>query len=174
VEEKTKALPPQSESDGLEEFSQLWERSSELRDILSRLPGQVVLKSGLSSKRNSLIERWDKLESPSIDGTLSPEALPALEKWIYEAEISISYIIQIRKQEKSEALGRIFGGRASELEFEIVEQLSEVEFVSNNWCFPWPEPKVTKKKSASRDKLFKMGGIAALGAIAVVTYLDED
>jgi len=34
--------------------------------------------------------------------------------------------------------------------------------------------KLKKKKDADKNRLFKFGGIAALGAIALVTYLDED
>lgn len=172
MEEEMKALPPKPTD--VEEFSLLWERSSELHDVLTRLPGQLVLKSGLSSKRSSLIDGWDKLESISLEGTVSPEAIEAIQKWIHEAEVSISFIIQIGKKEKQQTFGRAFSGTSSELEFEEVDSLAEVDFVSDSWCFPWPEVKLKKKKDADKNRLFKFGGIAALGAIALVTYLDED
>jgi len=172
MEEEMKALPPKATD--VEEFSLLWERSSELRDVLTRLPGQLVLKSGLSSKRNSLINSWDRLETVSLEGSIRPEAVTAIQKWIHEAEISIAFILQIGKKQKQESIGRIFSGTDSEPEFETVTSIAEVEFVSDGWCFPWPEVKSKKKKSADRDRLFKFGGIAALGAIALVTYLDED
>ena len=172
MEEEMKALPPKATD--VEEFSLLWERSSELNDVLTRLPSQLVLKSGLSSQRNRLIDGWDKLETISLEGDVSPEAMEAIQKWIHDAEISISFIIQIGKKEKQESFGRAFSGTSSEPEFETVDSLAEVDFVSDSWCFPWPEVKLKKKKAVNRDKLFKFGGLAALGAIALVTYLDED
>ncbi len=172
MKEKMKALPP--ESIDVEGFSLLWERSSELRDVLTRLPSHLVLKSGLSSRRKTLVDGWDKLESPGLDGTVTTESVEAIQKWIHDAELSIAFIIQIGKQESKEAFGRIFAGTSSELEFETVDSLAEVDFVSDSWCFPWPEVKLKKKKGIDKDKLFKYGGLAALGAIALVTYLDED
>ena len=160
---------------GLEEFSQHWERSSDLRDALSKLPGHLVLKSGLSARRNKLVEGWDQLESPSLDGEFSDAAVAALRKWIHEAEISIAHIVQIGQQEKQHSFGRAFAATPDVAQFEIVESISEVDFVSDEWSFPWVEKRLAKRaKSFDKEKLFKYGALGALGLIAVVAYMDED
>jgi hypothetical protein len=172
-----KALPSTTE-DRLEVFSQNWERSSNLRDVLSKLPGHLVLQSGLSAKRNRLIEQWDRLESPSLDGSLSEGALEQLLKWNHDAEVSIAYIIQLGKEEQANGLGRAFAAVASEApQFELVSSIEEVDFVSDNWCWPWAEKRESKPKEGhklDKKRLIKYGAIGAIGLMALVTYLDED
>lgn len=158
----------------VEEFSQYWERSSELRDVLSRLPGQLVLKSGLSAKRGKLLERWDHLPSPGIDGSIDSDALDVVKAWIYEAELAIAFIVQIVKEERATALSRVFSND-DYVEFEVVNSIDEVEYVTDEWCWPWPcTPARASKKGIDKDKMFKYGALGALGLIAVVTYLDEE
>ncbi len=160
---------------GLEQFSQQWERSLDLRDILSKLPGQLVLKSGLSARRNKLVEGWDQLESPGLDGIVSNESAIALKRWIHEAEIFIAHIIQIGKQDKQQAFGRAFAGTDDVIQFETVESIGEVNFVSDEWSFPWAVKRQSNRaKSFDKEKLFKYGTLGALGLIAVVTYMDEE
>lgn len=172
--EDRKMLTPASID--LEQFSQHWERSSDLRDALSRLPGHLVLKSGLSARRNKLVEGWDKLESPGLDGDVSDSAVNALRKWIHEAEISIAHIVQIGNQEKSRSIGHEFAATDEVAhQFETVSSIEDVDFVSEEWSFPWEEKWKTKRaKSFDKDKLFKYGAFGALGLIAVVAYMDED
>lgn len=159
----------------LEQFSSHWERSSDLRDALSNLPGHLVLKSGLSARRNKLLESWDQLETPNLDGEFSDEAVAALRKWIHESEISIAHIVQIGKQESQSAFGRAFAGTDDVIQFEIVDSIDEIDFVSDEWSFPWVEKRVSKRaKSFDKEKLFKYGAIGALGLIAVVAYMDEE
>ena len=173
MEEEIKALPPASLD--VEKFSILWERSSELSDVLARLPSQLVLKSGLAGRRNKLVEGWDKLESPGLDGEVSESAVAALRKWIHEAEISIAHIIQIDKQEKQMVSGRAFAGTEDVIQFETVDSLADVDFVSDEWSFPWAPKRALKRvKSFDKEKMFKYGALGTLGLIAVVAYMDEE
>jgi len=163
-------------SSPLEQFSILFDRSSDLRDVLSRLPGHLVLSSGLSAKRNGLIEKWDMLESPSLDGSISEGAIVRLQEWIHEAEVSIAHIIHLGNEERKAAFGKAFSGDQSP-EFEVVSSVDELDFVSDEWCWPWAKTKTLKKKDKKgfgKEKLIKYGAFGALGVVAILAYLEDD
>jgi len=175
MEEEMKALPESTDSP-LDQFSALFERSSKLRDVLDRLPGKLVLKSGMAANRNGLIDSWDKLESPGLDGSLPDGALEGIGKWIHKAEVCITYVVQIGRKEQRESFGRSFSSTNYEPEFEVVSSIAEVDFVSNEWCWPWSSRALAreKKPKMSKDKMLKYGVLGALGLVAVATYMDED
>ncbi len=182
----TKALPPSPESDEEEseaeftEFGDRWERANELRSIVTRLPSQVVLKSGLSARRNHLLERWNELDTPNLDGTLPDGALEGLNKWIHESEILISYIVNIGReaQNPKPSDGRVHSGPAVDEEElpQVIATINEVDWISDSWCWPWPEKSLSMaiRKKWDKGKLIKFGAVGALGLMAIVTYLDED
>ena len=71
--------------DPLAEFGDAWERGNDLVAILRRLPGELVLKSGLAARRKSALSRWDALETPTLDGEVPEGAQDAMNKWIHDA-----------------------------------------------------------------------------------------
>jgi len=165
-----------SEETAVAPFVDRWERSTELRDALSKLPGQLVLKSGLSNKRNQLVERWDYLESPGLDGEISSAAIAKIDKWIHEAEITILYILQLRKQEQAKSFGVAFAGDDEGLEYEVVTSIKDVDFVSDEWCWPWPKKKPVEKVKTglTKKQMMTYGAVGALGLIAVMAYMDDE
>lgn len=182
------ALPPSNDDStldaediGLIQFGESWERGNELRSVIERLPGELVLKSGLSARRRSLLERWEVLESPGLDGSLPDGSLEALNKWIHDAEVLISYIVRIGRSLKDPLKkngGRVYSGPPVDPEDlpQVIDSLDESEFVSDEWCWPWPDRAIMKSEKPRWDKgkLIKFGAVAALGAMALVTYLDEE
>ena len=176
MSEEIAQLPPTQSAGDLQAFSRLFERSSDLRDVLMKLPGHIVLQSGLSARRNQLIKEWEILESPGLDGSVDPEALDAISAWIHKAEVSIAYIIQIDKEEKKAVFAESLYGEM-EVEYEIVDSVDEIDCVSNEWCWPWKEKRQPKKLSEDGERskrLFKYGALAGLAVIGLVAYMDED
>lgn len=158
--------------DELGRFSNLFEHSSNLKDILAKLPGHLVLESGLSAKRKSLISAWADLESPNLDGTVDSNAFKSISKWIHEAEITLAHIVNTARDKKSLSFPEEEFGP----EFEVVSNSSEIECVSDEWCWPWPKKRIGKKiskESADKTRLIKYGALASLGVIALVAFMDE-
>lgn len=161
------------------EFNERWERASELHSVAGRLPGQVVLKSGLSGQRNRLLERWDALETPGLDGSLPEGALEALNKWVHDAEVLIAYIIKIGRDGYQVREDRkVYSGPPVDPEDlpQVISSLDELDWVHDDWCWPWVErvPATIEKPRWDKGKLIKMGAVGALGIMALVTYLDEE
>lgn len=181
------ALPPagadalSQEDRELVEFGDRWARGEELRSVLSRLPGELVLKSGLSAQRKSLLERWESLESPELDGSIPDGAIAALGKWNHNSEVLISYIVKIGREAREPHRapdGRVYSAPPTDPADlpEVMDSMDESVFVDDEWCWPWPEKQaiVQQKPKWDREKIVKIGVVAALGVIAVVTYMDED
>ena len=182
------ALPPAQddavvdpEDLALIEFGEKWERGNELRSVIERLPGELVLKSGLSARRKNLLGQWDVLESPELDGSLPDGALEALGKWIHDAEVLIAFIVRIGRSEKESHRakdGRVYSAPPVDPDElpEVIDSLDEAEYIDDDWCWPWPDRSVMKhdKPKWDKGKLVKFGVVAALGAMAIVTYLDEE
>jgi hypothetical protein len=175
---ETRQMLPAEGDVQLETFSNLFERSSNLRDILSRLPGHLVLQSGLSAKRKELVDKWDQLESPGLDGYVSAGAMSQLQKWIHDAEISIAYVIHLGKEERDSGLDRAFAGNVDDdPEFELVDSIDELDFVSDKWCWPWDSKRAKKKISKSgldKKNLLKYGAFAGLGILAIAAYMEDE
>ena len=181
------ALPPAGD-DALEpddraliEFGEAWERGEELRSVVTRLPGELVLKSGLSARRKSLLDRWDVLESPELDGSLPDGAIETLGKWNHDAEVLISYVVRLGRQSREPYRapdGRVYSAPPTDPEElpQVIDSIDEAEFVDDDWCWPWPDrPAVVHEKPKwDKGKLVKFGVVAGLGVMALVTYLDEE
>lgn len=179
-----KELPPAPEEREagdaeLIEFGEHWERASELRSVIQRLPGELVLKSGQSGRRNALLERWDALETPGLDGEIPEGALEQLDKWIHEAEVLISYIVKIGRESRSPRRGdgRVYSAPQSDPGDlpQVIESIEEAEFIEDDWCWPWPDRTIAKAKPKwDKGKLIKFGAVAGIGVMALMTYLDEE
>ncbi len=187
-----KSLPPAGGSDGgpevdqdarLIEFGELWERANELHDVVKRLPGQLVLKSGLSARRNHLFARWDEIEIPELDGVVPDASLNGLKKWIHDAEVLIGHIVNIGRgvgQLKNKGTdGRIYSGPIVDPEDlpQVINAIDEADGVSDQWCWPWASRALATRENKSgwnKGKLVKAGVVAGLGLMAVLTYLEEE
>jgi len=177
------AAPEVDQDARLIEFGELWERANELRDVVKRLPAQIVLKSGLSARRNHLFARWDGIEIPELDGVVPDASLNGLKKWIHDAEVLIAHIVNIgrgvgRPKNKGPD-GRIYSGPpvASEDLPQVINTIDEADGVSDQWCWPWTSRALAtreKKSGLNKGKLIKAGVVAGLGLMAVLTYLEEE
>lgn len=183
------ALPPSpdepeigSEQDQEVEFGKAWDRGLELHSVVERLPGELVLKSGLSATRKRLLESWSKIEGPGLDGVLPEGALETLNGWIHDAEISISYIVKIgrdsRRAKSASPDGRTYVVPLVDPDDlpQVIETIDEADWIDDEWCWPWSEkPAIEKsKKGWDKGKLIKVGVIGAIGAMAIIAYLDEE
>ena len=182
VEEEQRALPPTLSPEQIEEiragFEEQWNRSIKLRDALSKLPSKLVLESGLSGKRNDLVERWDYLETPGIEDNLpSPKAVHELLQWVHEAEMLIGCIINIGKTKKAEPKEdtRVFlAPDVTPDDYPVViDKLDDADFVSEKWHWPWETKSIAKakKKPMSRGDMLKYGAIASVGGLAALALL---
>lgn len=154
----------------LNNFSELFERSSKLREILEKLPPQAVLESGLSGKRNSLVESWSDLETPGLDGEVSSKEFKDINRWIHESEITISHIVNnVNKNLSLEEAG-------DPLYLELISDISEIEFASDDWCWPWTKNKYLKRSEEkfNKGRMIKYAAIASLATIAIISFLDEE
>ena len=181
------ALPPgdgdylSPEDHALAEFGSLWGRGEELRAVVTRLPGELVLKSGLAARRKNVLERWDNLESPELDGSIPDGAPAALAKWNHDAEVLISYIVKIGREARDPYRapdGRVYSAAPTSPDDlpMVMDSMDESDFVDDDWCWPWPDrPVATQPKPKwDKSKLVKFGVVAGLGVMAIVTYLDEE
>jgi len=182
---EVKALAPpemsqEERSAILAEFEALWNRSIELRDVLAKLPSEVVLRSGLAGRRNELIEQWDYLETPGLDGGLpSPEAVQKLIKWVEDVETLIAYIIKIGRGKKSEDHRHKTAPEITEDDYpEVIDSLDEADCVSEKWGFPW-DPKSLSKREPTKKKWSKIdvatyGTLAAVGGAALFALVFDE
>lgn len=182
---EVKALPAPELSDEersaiMAEFETLWNRSIELRDVLSKLPSEVVLKSGFAGRRNELIEKWDYLETPGLDGGLpSPEAVSQLLKWVDDVEMLIAYIVKIGKGKSQKDLRHKTAPEVTEDDYpDVIDNIEEADCVSEKWSFPW-EPKAlaksdTKKKKWSKIDVATYGTLAAVGGAAIFALIFDE
>jgi hypothetical protein len=173
------SLPPSSDDvavevdPAFEEFERRWARSEELRDILERLPGRLVLKSGMSGQRAKLLERWELIELPGLDDdSPSSELLDTLRMWIRDAEALVRYIIQIgdRKTESAAA-----DTKDEELSFEVVESADELDAIIKDWHWPWAEKAIEKsgKNKVDVTKVMKYGAIGVGVLFAISKWVEE-
>ena len=155
--------------DPLAEFGDAWERGNDLVAILRRLPGELVLKSGLAARRKSALSRWDALETPTLDGEVPEGAQDAMNKWIHDAKRVVAGIIQIGNEPEDDEAEGVF--------FEVVDRLSEAEWIVDKWCWPW-DPKALAQANApkkwNREKFIKAGVIGAIGIMAFIAMVEEE
>ena len=183
----TKALPPASEEEEqleqeLAEFNTSWERANELRSVVTRLPNQLVLKSGLSARRNNLLGRWSDIGVPELDGTLPELALEGLRQWIHDAEVLISYIVktgrEVQEHKHPSPDGRVYSGPPVEPGDlpQVIDSIDEADGVSDEWGWPWTVTAIAKKKKDKIDasKVIKFAAAGAFGVIAIMAYFEED
>jgi len=164
------------------EFEALWNRSIELRDVLSKLPSETVLKSGLASRRNELIEKWDYLETPSMDSPLpSPEAVQKLIDWVENVETTIAYIIKIGKGKSKDNREKTAPDITPDDYPEVIDSIDEADCISLKWCYPWDKKSKLakseddpKKKKWSRIDIATYGTLAAVGGAAIFSLVFDD
>lgn len=166
------------------EFNESWERANDLRSVVNRLPGELVLKSGISARRNNLIERWSEIDTPNLDGTLPEGATAGLKKWCHDAEVIVSYVVQLRQEsrvaDKKHSDGRVYAGPhvpAQELP-QVIDNFDETDGISDSWCWPWETKAlaVSKKKKDALDRgdILKIAALGLLGTIAIIAFFEED
>jgi hypothetical protein len=178
------ALPPAvleaASDDELIRFGELWNRGEALRSLVLRLPNEAVLEAGLSARKSGLLDRWKLLESPGIDGCMPSGAISGLESWIREAEILVSYISTLRRTSTvNRGDGRVRSAPVTDPSRfpQVMDSMTESDFVSDLWCWPWPSrPAVPLEKSSriSKGTLVKLGVLAGIGTMAALVYFDED
>lgn len=181
---EVKALAPpkmsqEERSAILAEFESLWNRSIELRDVSAKLPSEVVLRSGLAGRRNELMEQWDYLETPGLDGKLpSPESVQKLIKWVEDVETLIAYIIKIGRGKKSEDHRHKTAPEITEEDYpEVIDSLDEADCVSEKWSFPWDAKSLAKrepKKKWSKIDVATYGTLAAVGGAAIFALVFDE
>lgn len=153
------------EGDLLSGFMDLWSRSEELLSVLKKLPAELVLKTGQSARRNSLISQWQDLESPGLDGSIPDGASESVRAWNHCAESAIALIVNLAKDARESS---------SKINFQTLESIDDSSFISDAWCWPWEHKEVQSVEKWNKEKLVKFGVVAGLGLMALVTYLDED
>lgn len=154
-------------TDQIVEFMVMWHRGEELLSVLRKLPTEIVLKAGQSARRNSLISQWEDLESPGLDGSIPDGASKAIADWNRSAESTIAFIINISKDTSANET-------APKTYFHTIESIEDSPFISDLWCWPWERKEVNGDKKWNKEKLVKLGVVAGLGLMALVTYLDEE
>lgn len=179
------ALPPApayANDDELIRFGMILSRGQSLHSLVSKLPNELVLEAGLSARKSRLLERWVMLESPGLDGIVSNEAFTSLSGWNHEAEVLVSYLSTFEPERpvgRKPHDGRVYSGPIvdpSRLP-QVLESLVSSDFVSDRWCWPWPNKKSPEPVKSSRfDKgtLVKLGVLAGIGTMAAVVYFDEE
>lgn len=157
-----------------EEFERRWARSEELRDVLERLPGRLVLKSGMSGQRKKLLERWELVQLPGLDDdSPSSELLDTLRLWIRDAEALIRYIVQIGGGRKSGPT--VAETNEVELRFELVGSVDEADAVTKRWHWPWEDKAVEKvaKNKVDVARVAKYGAIGVGVLYAITKWVEE-
>lgn len=146
----------------------LWEESIGLRDSLEYLPPEIVLESGLSARRSSLVERWYNLEDPPENAEkLSDASQEELEAWIVDAKKFLSVFRAFISESKSAPQKRAG--------YELVQSTKELRYFSEYWHWPWEKPQISKKESTEKKgKMIKYGIIGAVGIMVAATIMDED
>lgn len=153
-------------------FLALWDRANELREVISKLPGGIVLKSGMSGQRNRIMNRWDDLETPGLDGVVPDGAEGGLRQWIHDAEVLVGFIVQIGRGVYSSPSDN---DDIVEDGFEVIGDIKEAAGVSVYWHWPWKkDAEIQKKYKFDKGKLLKYGAIAGLGVMALMTYVREE
>lgn len=166
------------------EFNESWDRANELRSVVNRLPSELVLSSGISARRNNLIERWSDIETPNLDGTIPEGATAGLKKWCHDAEVIVSYIVQLQQSsriaDKGHSDGRVYAGPHVPAEAlpQVIEDFDEADGIHDSWCWPWEKKAlaISKKKKDALDRgdILKIGVFGLLGTIAILAFFEED
>lgn len=80
----------------LEEYQGWWSRAGEIHEYLLRMPPRILEPMGMDGQHQSLLSRWDALES-SDSTDLDEDDLAKLRAWIRDSETLINYIVYERK-----------------------------------------------------------------------------
>lgn len=161
------------ESNKLTSFMKIWDRGENLISVIRKLPGETILKSGLSAQRRSLIERWDRFDPPSLDGSV-PDEEPLL-KWIRDGEALIAFVVEFGNDPET-----FFTSKNNILKdndaLEVIDSANESDSFRGGWRWPWPARDLEhyKKPKWDKGKIIKIGAVASLGLIALVSYFDEE
>ncbi len=168
-----------------EEFERWWEKSQELFSVLRRLPRRLLSKTGMQSRQEQLLDRWEDLKAPTVlDDEIDVHMVGALRHWIHDSEILIRYIIS-SQEEASLADEMPAANLTVAPRLAAVESMEKVPAVTPAWHWPWIEgwdnEKRRKRILGTREKkdisLKKKLMIAAFGVGAVYVgakYLDEE
>ena len=171
-----------------EDFERWWARSEELHSVLRRLPKRLVVDAGMQHRAQTLLERWDDLETPGLDDdVINPDMVGSLRSWIHDSEVLIRYIISTEdtKIGPTTAASDVPANFPTAPRLAPIESMDEAPAVTDQWHWPWIEgwddvkkrkrilnPKEKKETSLKRKLIF-----AALGAGAIYVgakYIDED
>lgn len=170
------ALPERSN------IADAWERGDELISIILRLPSDLVLKSGLSAQRLALIDRYDSLEPPPLEGDCDPEEVKALGRWIHDAETIIAYIVKIGQGDvlKKTSPKITYSAKITDPDDlpKVLDSMSDSDFVSDNWSWPWNYRKssiaVKEKAKWYSGNAVKFGVLAGVVGMIAIVAVDED
>jgi len=152
----------------------LWERGEELLSIILKLPGSLVLKSGLSAQRSNLVNRWNSMDPPPLDCSYSKDERECISKWIHDSELLIAYIVKIGDSKK----GLKSSNKDEESDnYDLISDISESDFVTDSWSWPWnyTVPKThAQVRRIAKSNMVKMGVIAAVAGMIAIVAIDED
>lgn len=149
-------------------FMEDWNRGEVLSSAIRNISAETILRSGLSARRLSLLDRWENIEPAGLDGSV-PDREP-LKKWIHDSESLLSFIVRLSREPD------LLGSNAVN-DLPIIDSISESDFIHEQWRWPWTESRIAiykKPKKFDKAKLVKLGTIAGLGLIGLAVYFDEE
>lgn len=157
----------------LTSFMKIWDRGENLISVIRKLPGETILKSGLSAQRRSLIERWNCFDPPSLDGSI-PNEEPLL-KWIRDGEALIAFVVKFGSDPEAFSTSKNNISKYNGT-FDVIDSTNESDSFRAGWRWPWPVKDLEpyKKPKWDKSKIVKIGAVASLGLIALVSYFDEE
>jgi len=158
-----------AESIKFKDFMDQWDRGEELRSILEKLPARAILRSGQSARLKKILDRWDNIESPGLDGSVPELEYEKVSKWIRDAEIMAAFIAKIIKDDSITPI------HTKDETYIILNSISEANFICRDWQWPWDQIEKQKDDSKKWDKsrIIKFGIVAGIGVAAILTYLED-
>lgn len=145
----------------IDEFERWWVRSEELESILRRLPRDVVSAASMGNRREQLLERWEDLETPTLDEEVDEDMYGEMMSWIRDSETLIHYIIYTRDVRGDDATAGTesasndttasteepvvaeappaTASTSTQSSLRVIGSIDEAPGVSLNWKWPWIE-----------------------------------
>lgn len=117
----------------LEEYQGWWSRAGEIHEYLLRMPPRILEPMGMDGQHQSLLSRWDALES-SDSTDLDEDDLAKLRAWIRDSETLINYIVYERKPPGSTTPSTKKRSRPTH-----IQSIEEAVGVQDDWHWPWIE-----------------------------------
>lgn len=161
AEEVTVTLEPEEAvAPTIDEFERWWVRSEELESIMRRLPRDVVSAASMGNRREQLLERWEDLETPTLDEEVDEDMHGELMSWIRDSETLIHYIIYTRNTRGDNAtsgpesasndtatattasadepiVAEAPKAASAQSSLRVIDSIEEAPGVSVNWKWPW-------------------------------------